>query len=151
MDLPILYLSRYIIDHKSDYYRLLQEVREKSNWQEWILFILRGMVISSLETIGLIQAICLLMLEFKQNIREKYPKIYSQDLINALFKYPYTKIEFISKDLKITRPTATKYLRILNQEGFLRKRTLGRNCYYINFKLISTYVYSSQKDRKENC
>ena len=140
LDLPILYLSRFIVDHKSDYYRLLQEVREKSNWQDWIVFMLRGIAFSSLETIYLIHEIRRLMLEFKQEIREKYPKIYSQDLINTLFKYPYTRIEFISKDLNITRPTATKYLGILEQDQFLTKMTVGRNHYYVNHHLIDASI-----------
>ena len=146
LDLPILYLSRYIIDNKGHYYRLLQEVREKNNWQEWILFIIKGIHKTSQESILLIQSISSLMTEFKQTIRKKYPKIYSQDLINSLFKYPYTKIMFISEDLKIYRQTAAKYLNILTKEQLMTKTVVGKNHYYVNQKLINIAIDLRKKN-----
>ena len=137
--LPILYLSSYIIKNKSDYYRLLQEVREKNSWEEWILFMINGIEITSRETIELIIQIRDLMLDYKHRLRDNY-KFYSQDLLNNLFKHPYTKIEFIVSDLKVSRLTAANYLNKLAEDGILKKAKLGTGNYYINeplFKLLS--------------
>jgi Fic family protein len=134
-NLPILYLSNYIIKNKADYYRLLQEVREKNNWEEWILFMIRGVEQTSTETIGLIAEIKELMKVFKHALRDKY-KFYSQDLLNNLFKHPYTKIEFIVTDLGVSRITAASYLNKLAEDGFLKKEKLGTGNYYVNSALF---------------
>jgi Fic family protein len=137
--LPILYLSNYIISNKSDYYRLLQEVREKNNWEEWLMFMINGVEQTSKETITLIIQIRDLMMNFKQNLRDHY-KFYSQDLLNNLFKHPYTKIEFIVNDLKVSRLTAANYLNTLAKDGLLNKEKIGPGNYYINqplFELLS--------------
>ena len=89
LHLPVLYLSRYIIKHKNDYYRLLQEVRVKGDWEEWLIFMLDGVEKTATESVVLINAIKKLMQEYKHLIRKQYPKMYSQDLLNNLFKYPY--------------------------------------------------------------
>ncbi len=138
-NLPVLYLSRYIIQNKSDYYRLLQEIRLKENWEEWLLFIIRGIEITSKETITLIIQIKELMMEYKNLLRNNY-KFYSQELLNNLFKYPYTKIEFIVNDLGVSRITAAIYLNKLAEDGLLRKEKIGTGNYYVNerlFKLLS--------------
>jgi len=137
--LPILYLSSYIIKNKSDYYRLLQEVRLKNSWEEWILFMINGIEITSKETIELIIQIRELMMTYKNRLRDNY-KFYSQDLLNNLFKHPYTKIEFVVNDLKVSRLTAANYLNKLADDGLLNKAKLGTGNYYINeplFKLLS--------------
>lgn len=134
-NLPILYLSNYIIKNKSDYYRLLQEVREKNNWEEWLLFMINGVEITSKETISLIIQIRDLMMQFKHTLRNNY-KFYSQDLLNNLFKHPYTKIEFIVRDLNVSRITAANYLNKLSEDGLLRKEKLGTGNYYINQPLF---------------
>jgi len=134
-NLPILYLSNYIIKNKSDYYRLLQEVREKNNWEEWLLFMINGVEITSKETISLIIQIRDLMMQFKHTLRNNY-KFYSQDLLNNLFKHPYTKIEFIVRDLNVSRITAANYLNKLSEDGLLRKEKLGTGNYYINQALF---------------
>lgn len=120
LDLPILYLSQYIIDTKSDYYRLLQNVRDTNHWEEWILYVLKGIEIISRETILIIQKIKKLMQQYKHGIRKHF-RFYSQDLLNNLFRHPYTKIEFLENDLKISRLTATKYLDKLAATGYLEK------------------------------
>jgi len=134
-NLPILYLSNYIIQNKSDYYRCLQQIRDDKNWEEWILFIIRGIEITSKETINLIFQIRELMLEYKYKLRDNY-KFYSQDLLNNLFKHPYTKIEFIVNDLNVSRITAANYLNKLADDGLLRKERIGTGNYYINEKLF---------------
>jgi Fic family protein len=138
-DLPILYLSSYIIKNKSDYYRLLQEVRTKNNWEEWLLFMIKAVDQTSRETIDLITKISVLMMNYKRTLRDNY-KFYSQDLLNNLFKHPYTKIEFIQRDLNVSRITAANYLNQLAYDKLLTKKKLGTANYYINdplFKLLS--------------
>ncbi len=135
LDLPILYLSRYIIENKSEYYKLLQEVRETDNWENWILYLLNGIEQIAKETIVLIGKIKELIFEYKNLLRNNY-KFYSQDLLNNLFKHPYTKIEFIENDLGVSRITASKYLNKLSNDGLLKKEKLGTGNYYINVKLL---------------
>ena len=138
-DLPILYLSSYIIKNKSAYYRLLQEVRTKNNWEEWLLFMIKAVDRTSRETIDLIIKIRELMMNYKRTLRDNY-KFYSQDLLNNLFKHPYTKIEFIQRDLNVSRITAANYLNQLADDKLLTKKKLGTANYYINdplFKLLS--------------
>ncbi|AMC10295.1 addiction module protein [Lutibacter profundi] len=135
LNLPILYLSRYIIEHKADYYKLLQEVRETDNWENWVLYMLDSIEQISNETIILIGKIRDLIYEYKNLLRNNY-KFYSQDLLNNLFKHPYTKIEFIENDLGVSRITASKYLNRLAKDKVLKKQKLGTGNYYINEKLI---------------
>jgi len=132
LDTPVLYLSRYINQHKADYYKLLQEVRDSGEWEEWILFILTGVEITAGRTTELIIAIRELMQQYKEKIRSELPKIYSQDLINNLFKHPYTKIEFLQEDLQISRQTASKHLNALVNIGLLSKSKIGKENYYLN-------------------
>lgn len=134
-NLPILYLSNYIIKNKSDYYRLLQEVREKNKWEDWILFMIKGIEYTSRETIDLILQVRELMMRYKHTLREQY-KFYSQDLLNNLFKHPYTKIEFIQRDMNVSRITAANYLNQLADDKILTKKKLGTGNYYINEPLF---------------
>ena len=136
LELPILYLSRYIIKNKADYYRLLQEVRTKENWEEWILYMLDGVEQTSYETIELIDNITRLMDDTKQLIRKKLPKIYSKDLIEILFMHPYTKIEFLVGGLGVTRKTASKYLNELECLGIMKNIQIKNSKYFINIKLF---------------
>jgi Fic family protein len=136
LNLPILYLSRYINQNKGDYYRLLKKVRTENAWEEWVLYMLDGVEQTSLQTIKIIEGIKNLMLKHKKKIREN-SKFYSQDLINNLFKHPYTKIDFIMTDLEVSRLTATKYLDELDQIGIVQKVKLGRDNYYINTDLYN--------------
>lgn len=135
LNLPVLYLSRYIIEHKADYYKLLQEVRETDNWENWVLYMLDSVEQIAKETIILIGKIRDLIYEYKNLLRNNY-KFYSQDLLNNLFKHPYTKIEFIENDLGVSRITASKYLNRLAKDKLLKKEKLGTGNYYINEKLI---------------
>ena len=136
LNLPILYLSRYIIEHKSKYYSLLQSTRETGDWEAWILFMLEGVEVSALRDLTTIRHIQVAMQEYKHGIRSRLPKLYSQDLINNLFRHPYTRIESIQHDLSVARITATKYLNQLIECGFLEKHRVGRYNYYINRRLF---------------
>ena len=134
LDAPVLYMSRHIVRHKSEYYRLLQAVREHDAWEEWVLYMLTAVEQTAAQGIATIQAIKTLLVDTKHRIRERH-RFYSQDLINVLFSHPYTKIEFIQNDLGVSRLTATKYLDALVASKFLVKQKLGRSNYYINVPL----------------
>jgi len=140
LDIPILYLSRYIMNTKPAYYRFLQEVREKSNWDSYILYILKGVEQTARESIVTINQIRQLMQHYKQSIRTELPKIYSQDLLNNLFKHPYTKAEFLERDLMVSRLTATKYLKRLAEKGYLKELQIGRNIYFVNVPLLELFA-----------
>ena len=136
LDIPVLYMSRHIVRTKSEYYRLLQEVREGDLWEVWVLYMLTAVEQTAHEGIEVIQAIKNLLLDYKHRIRDQH-RFYSQDLINNLFSHPYSKIEFVQTDLKVSRLTATKYLDALTDTGFLHKRKVGRHNYYINLPLVA--------------
>lgn len=136
LDIPVLYLSSYIVQTKSDYYRLLQTVREDDRWEEWVIYLLEAVEETAQRTVATIHAIKVALADYKHRIREGY-KFYSQDLINNLFTHPYTKIDFVQRDLKVSRLTATKYLEALVDGGFVQKQKVGRSNYYINTALAS--------------
>lgn len=145
LDLPILYLSRYIIQHKQEYYTLLQAIRDaqgdnSKQWEEWILFMLKGVEETSTETTAFVRNIANLMQQYKHKIRTELPKIYSQDLINNLFRHPYTKIEFIVNELSVSRPTAISYLNQLIAAGLIEKIKIGRENFYINGPLLHLII-----------
>lgn len=137
LNMPILYLSRYINQNKGEYYRLLQSVRDTLQWESWILFMLKGIEQTADETIKFVRGMSDMMMDYKHRIRNNLPNVYSQDLINNLFRHPYTKIEFIVKEVGVSRPTAMSYLSQLIDEGILDKLKLGRENYYINKGLFS--------------
>ena len=136
LDLPVLYLSGYIIKTKGEYYKLLQETRDSDSWERWVLYILDAVEKISINTIQTVKSIKSLMLKQKHLIRDQ-SKIYSQELLNTIFSHPYTKIEFIVTNLKVTRITATRYLNILKDLGILEIRKVGRTNYYINKELFT--------------
>lgn len=140
LDIPILYLSRYITQNKAEYYQVLQDVRTKEDWEQLVLYFLKGIEITAKETIDLITNISNLMQQYKTDIQEKLPKIYSQDLINILFKNPYTKIEFVERELKISKRTAQNYLDSVAENGFLEKTKIGKSNYYMNNALIKVLM-----------
>jgi Fic family protein len=137
LDIPVLYLSRYIITHKTDYYRLLQEVRTQDKWEEWILYMLDAVEQTSLETIELINNISNLMIKTQDKISKELPKIYSKDLVEILFIHPYTKIEVLVDRLNITKKTASKYLNELENIGILENIQIKNSKYFINIELFN--------------
>lgn len=135
LDIPVLYMSRYIVRTKSEYYRLLQAVRDEDQWEAWVLYMLTAVEQTAIEGVATIREMKALLMDTKHRIRERY-RFYSQDLINNLFNHPYTKIEFVQSDLQVSRLTATKYLESLVEGGFLLKQKRGRSNYYINAPLV---------------
>lgn len=145
LEIPVLYMSRQIVRTKADYYRLLQAVRDRDAWEEWVIYMLEAIEMTAAAGIETIQAIKGVFLDYKHRIRAKY-KFYSQDLINNLFSHPYTKIEFIQQDLKVSRLTATRYLDLLADGGFVQKQKIGRSNYYINRPLYGILTGESMQD-----
>ncbi|GBU07248.1 hypothetical protein AwDysgo_05790 [Bacteroidales bacterium] len=147
LDIPILYLSRYITRNKAEYYRLLQTVRDSNGsaelWQEWICFILKGIEQTAQQTTILVKEISRLMAEYKQKMRPEFGKSYKHELLNNLFNHPYTKIEFVMQDIGVGRVTATKYLDKLVDMNLLEKSKVGRTNYYLNMALIKLFVNST--------
>jgi Fic family protein len=132
---PILYLSRYINQHKAQYYQLLQGVRDNGEWEAWLLYMLAALEKTAKDTSLIIRTLIELMQEFKQTIKANLPKIYSHELINNLFRHPYTKIEFVVQELEIHRNTARKHLEQLVELGILTKKKIGKENFYLNQKL----------------
>jgi Fic family protein len=140
LDIPILYLSRYITANKVDYYRYLQSVRDDGNWEPWLLYMLQAVADTSTETLRLVEAIRSLMANYKTRIRTDHGRIYSQELLNTLFRHPYTRIDYIVKELGVTRQTAARYLDELAQAEMLTKHRIGKNNYYINDPLAGLFL-----------
>ncbi len=140
LDAPILYLSRFITGNKDDYYRLLQAVRSEGAWQDWILFMLSAIEQTSATTLDLVENIAEQMRSMKHRMRQQLPRLYSQDLLNNLFRHPYTRIDYLQKDIGVTRQTAAKYLDELARHGFVDKLKSGRSNYYINTGLVALFL-----------
>lgn len=134
LDIPVLYLSQHIVRNKHAYYDLLQRVRVDDVWEDWVLYMLEAVEVTAGRTLRTVQAIKAALMDYKHRIRTQH-KFYSQDLINNLFSHPYTKIEFLQRDLQVSRMTATRYLDALAQTGFLVKQKIGRGNYYVNLAL----------------
>lgn len=113
---------------------------DDKDWESWVLFMLDCVEQTARESIVTINQIKNLMLDYKHRIREQFPKMYSQDLLNNLFRHPYTKIEFVMEDLRVSRLTATRYLEKLTTNGFLEKHKLGRSNFYINQPLLLIFT-----------
>lgn len=150
LDIPILYLSRYINHNKTEYYKHLQAVRDYGAWENWILFILKGVEITAEETINFVKGLYNLMLKHKHKIRTNLPYVYSQDLINNIFRHPYTKIEYVINEVGVSRPTAMSYLNQLIELGILTKIKLGRENFYINTDLFSFILNAFHTDTDYN-
>jgi Fic family protein len=136
---PLLYLSAWIIENKSDYYRLLQEVRTKENWDEWILYMLKGIEQTANKTITQIKQINHLFSKTQEKIKKELPKSYNKELLEVLFEHPYCKTEYITERLGISRITATKYLKELEASGILKSKKIWKETLYINTGLYSLF------------
>jgi len=136
LDSPILYLSRYIIQHKADYYRLLLEVTTRQAWEDWILFMLQGVEETCLWTTDKIKAIRELMQHTSRYVQKTLPKTYSWELIGALFKQPYCRIANLVDTGVAKRQTASVYLKQLCDIGVLREHKSGRETLFVHPKYL---------------
>ncbi len=137
LDLPVLYLSRYIVREKSSYLAHLRTDPLDDNWEAWLKFMMRGVELTSTETIETIHKLRDLMADTQERIKTQLPKFYSLELLNTLFKHPYTKIDFVIRDVGVKRVTAGSYLDALAEAGFLVKQKIWRSNYYINLPLFN--------------
>ena len=155
LDLPILYLSRYITRNKGEYYHLIQAIRDKNTdnaaeWEAWILFLLKGVETTAEDTILLVKNIGSLMAEYKGIIRPDFGSKYNHELLNELFYHPYTKIDHVVHNMQVSRQTAAKYLDRIVALGLLRKEKMGKENYYINTKLMNLFIEFGKYEPTDN-
>ena len=155
LDLPILYLSRYITRNKGEYYHLIQAIRAKNTdnaaeWVAWILFMLKGVETTAEDTILLVKNIGSLMAEYKGVIRPDFGSKYNHELLNGLFYHPYTKIDHVVHNMQVSRQTAAKYLDRIVALGLLRKEKMGKENYYINTKLMNLFIEFGKYEPSDN-
>ena len=136
IEIPILYLSSYIIANKSDYYRLLNHINKTGEWEEWIIFMMKAVEITSIETINKITSIKELLEQTIEDVQKYAPKVYRKEFVELLFEQPYSKIEFVVKRLNVERKAASRYLKELEAIGILESRIVGRETLYLNKRLI---------------
>jgi len=140
MDVPVLFLSRYIIANKSDYYLGLQKVTEEHDWENWVLFMLRAVESTSQQTFNQVKRVLAIMEAVREQVQREAFGIYSKDLIEVIFRHPYTKIQFLVDANIAKRQTASTYLQALAGLGVLREHKVGREKYYINDALLDELI-----------
>ena len=133
---PILYLSRFILERRSDYYSMLRGVTAEKQWEAWILFMLEAIENTACWTTKKISVIRALIESTQAFVREKLPKIYSWELVQVLFAQPYCRIENLVEADIVKRQTASTYLKQLVAIGVLEEMTAGRERLYINTRLL---------------
>jgi Fic family protein len=136
LGLPVLYLSRYIIQNKPDYYRLLKEVTENGNWVEWVKFVLKGVGETSETTLKQINAILLLKRNMLLIIKNTLKASYTKELVDLLYNYPYIKIKILEEHGIAKRQTAAVYLKKLSEVGILTRMSIWKETYYVNQRLM---------------
>ena len=146
LDEPILYLSRAINATRPDYYRLLQAVRDEGAWADWVIYMLTAVEKSAHSSLRLIEGVREEMLATKRRMRSALPKLYSQDLLNNLFRRPYTRIEYVAKDIDVHYNTASSHLKKLAAAGFVEEMEAGRSKYYVNRSLLKILLEVSEQD-----
>jgi Fic family protein len=145
LTLPILYLSRYIIQNKSDYYRLLLAVTQTDSWEDWVLYILQGVEETSKWTTQKIAAIRALAGHTADYVRLALPKIYSHELIDLIFEKPYARIQNVIDQFNVQRQSASRYLQELAQIGVLEARMFGREKLYLHPRLLQLLTKDSNQ------
>lgn len=136
LDLPALFLSRYIIENKGTYYTKLRGVTEKKDWQGWILYMLDMIEQSARQDRKRILEIEALMLNMGKEIQAQLPRVYSKDLLEILFRLPYTKRQYLEEAGLGTLKTVGNYLQELEVAGFLKSEQVGKEKLYLNFNLL---------------
>ena len=140
LDIPVLFLSRHILEHKQDYYALLRGVTEQQAWEPWLLYMLDAVASTAQQTFGQVVRIRALMEEVRRKVQQDAPGIYSKDLVELVFRQPYTKIQFLVDAQLAKRQTASAYLKTLADLGVLRAVKQGREVYYVNDALFAELV-----------
>ena len=145
MTLPILYLSRYIVHNKQDYYQLLNQVTRNQDWEKWLLFMLRGVEQTAIWTYDKIAVIKDLMEETIQYIRDQLPKIYSYELVQLIFEQPYCRISYLVDRGIAKRQTASSYLKQLVDIGVLQEVIAGKEKLFVHPKLMKLMTKDSNE------
>lgn len=140
LTLPILYLSRYIIENRTDYYRLLLEVTCEGNWEAWLLYLIQGVKETADWTRAKIESIRRLMEHTTDYVREQRPKVYSYELLSLIFELPYCRIQNVVDASIAQRQAASKYLKELCEIGVLEERTLGREKLFLHPKYLNLLI-----------
>ena len=136
LDIPILYLSSYINDNKTEYYELLNKVNKNDEWENWIIYMLKAVEVTSNKTVEKVNSIKGLLDKTILVAQEKATKVYRKELIELLFEHPYSKIEYVVERLGVERKAASRYLKQLEDIGILESQKIGRETIYINTELI---------------
>jgi Fic family protein len=136
IDIPILYLSSYIIENKTEYYKLLNRTNTTGEWEDWILFILKAIEKTAINTIEKISSIRKSLDATIEKVQLNAPKIYRKELVELLFEQPYSKIDFVVNRLQVERKAASRYLKELERIGVLKSQKIGRETLYINIELV---------------
>ena len=140
LDIPVLYLSRYILANKSAYYQGLRSVTEEGAWEAWLLYMLDAVEQTARETCDRVRRILDLMESTRQRVQQGAPRVYSKDLVELIFRHPYCKIQFLLEAGLAKRQTASTYLRTLSDLGLLKPLKIGREVYYVNEPLFAELV-----------
>ena len=136
IDVPILYLSSYITDNKPEYYKLLNQTNRIGNWEDWIMFMLKAIESTSMDTISRIANIKNQLDKTIIRVQAESPRIYRKELVELLFEQPYSKIEYVVDKLNVERKAAARYLKELANIGIVESQKVGRETLYINKALI---------------
>jgi Fic family protein len=145
LTLPILYLSRYIIQHKADYYRLLREVTTTDEWETWVLFMLKGVEETAHWTVAKIAAMRKLQKHTTDFVRQAAPKIYRHELLDLIFELPYCRIQNVTEKEIAVRQTASTYLKELVKLGVLEEKPVGREKLFIHPKLMKLLTHDANE------
>jgi Fic family protein len=141
LPLPILYLSRFIIANKADYYRLLLAVTREGAWESWLLYMLRAVEDTAVWTVAKIGAIRALAAHTADHVRRRLPKIYSRELVDIVFEQPYCRIANLVKAGVAERQASSRYLKALASIGVLREQTFGRERLFVHPKLMTLLTH----------
>jgi Fic family protein len=145
LTLPILYLSRYIIQNKADYYRLLLQVTREEDWESWLLYIIKGVEETAVWTTEKIAAIRALSEHTAEYVRVKLPKVYSHELVSLIFELPYCRISSLTEADIAKRQTASQYLKQLVEIGVLNEVAGSKEKLFIHPKLMQLLTKDSNK------
>lgn len=137
LDTPAIYLSEYIIKNKADYYKKLREVTENNDWESWILYMLEMVEFTAKKGLQRLKDVTDLMQTMTTEIRETLPNVYTKELVEILFRLPYTKRQFLIDEKLGTPKTVGNYLMALEDKGFLISEKVGKEKLYLNHRLMT--------------
>jgi len=139
---PVLYLSAYIVKHKTEYYQLLRGITEKNNWHDWIMYLLTALIETAKLTTKKIKEMLILRDAHEKQMKKILGASFNYDLLKLMFTLPYLKIELLTKNEIAHRQTAAVWLKKLVDADILKTQKIGRTTYYINYKLMELLASS---------